>query len=113
MKRSVFNILGILFSVAVPMATTLCYFPFWISRGATETVSGLCALLLVLCALPLLNLLKKKLETPSLPLAWGILFVVMRSLSAIIDEVTVISFVGLLSNLVGAIFFRLAKEGVK
>lgn len=112
MKRTVFTLLGILFSVVPAVVCTLCYFPLWIERGATETVSGLCAFLLILSALPLFRFLKGRIASPSLPLVWGVLFVLVRCLSAIIAQVTVICFVGFLSNLLGACFFRLAR-GVK
>lgn len=110
MKRTVFYCLGILFSVVPPAVATLLYFPLWMESGARETASGLCALLLILCALPIFRILKGKLGTPSLPLVWGLLFLAVRALYLIIDEVCVISFVGLLSNLIGAIFFRFSKE---
>ena len=110
MRRTLWNLLGALFSAVPPAVATLSYFPLWVDRGAVATVSGLCAFLLVLCALPLVRLWRKKFTTPSLPLMWGILFLTVRALSPIIDEVCVISFVGLLSGLVSAIFFRLARE---
>ena len=111
MKRTVFYVLGALLSVLPPTICTLCYFPLWIERGTAQTVSGLCALMLALCALPLFRILKSRLRSPSLPLVWGILFVAVRALASIMDEVAVISFVGLLSNLIGAVFFHLAKRG--
>ena len=111
MKRTLFYSLGILFSVVPATVATLCYFPLWIESGTRETASGLCALLLVVSALPLFRFLKGRLGTPSMPLMWAVVYLLLRSLSAILNEVTVISFVGLLSNLLGAIFFRLAKEG--
>ena len=41
---------------------------------------------------------------------WFCAFVIFLILSRIADEVTVISFVGFVTNLIGAIFFRLANE---
>ncbi len=110
MKRMVFQALGVLFSIVPASVATLLYFPIWMERGAKETVSGLCAFLLILSALPLLRFLKGKIGTPSLPLMWGVIYVLVRCLSSIIHQVCVISFVGLLSNLVGHLFFRLAKR---
>ena len=111
MKRTVFNLVGLIFSVVPACVATLYYFPLWIEKGSTETVSGLCALLLILGAVPMLRILKGRLSTPSLPVLWGILFVLFRSLAAIIGELVVIAFVGTLANLVGALFFRLARRG--
>ncbi|MBR2612300.1 MAG: hypothetical protein IKC72_04440 [Clostridia bacterium] len=113
MKRMIFQSLGVLFSVVPPAVATLLYFPLWIERGAPQTVSGLCALLLILSAIPLLRLLKGRLGTPSLPLFWGVMFLLVRALGAIIDQVCVITFVGFASNLVGALFFHLSKRGEK
>ena len=48
---------------------------------------------------------------------WLIAFILFLSLSRIADEMTVISFVGLISNLIGSLIFKLArrygKEDVK
>ena len=111
MKRTLFYVLGIFFSVVPPTLATLFYFPLWIASGAHATVSGLCLFLLTLCALPLLRYLKEPGRSPSLPTLWGIVYLLVRALSAIIEQLLVISFVGLLSNLVGALFFRLSKRG--
>lgn len=113
MKRMVFQVLGVLFSIVPPIVATLLYFPLWIDRGASQTMSGLCALLLILCFIPLFRFLKGKLTTPSLPLMWGVLFLLVRALGAIIEQVCVISFVGFVSNLIGSLFFRLSKRGEK
>lgn len=113
MKRMLFQSLGVLFSIVPPIVATLLYFPLWIDRGATQTVSGLCALLLILCAIPLFRFLKGKLGTPSLPMMWGVLFLLVRALGAIIGQVSVISFVGFVSNLIGSLFFRLSRRGEK
>ncbi len=71
-------------------------------------ISGFSLLLLVLAAAPLFNVIKRMLRTPSAPVLWFIIFIAFLMLSRIADEMTVISFVGLVSNLLGAVFFRLA-----
>ena len=50
MKRKVFLILGASLSVLPPALATLSYFPLWVEAGSTQTISGLCALALVICA---------------------------------------------------------------
>ncbi len=109
MKRKIYFVLGVLLSTLPPTVLTLSYFPLWVRSGAEETVSGLCAFMLVLCAFPLLRILSKRLSTPSLPIFWGIFYLFLKCLGSIITELTVISFVGLCANLVGGVFFHLAK----
>ena len=110
MKRKVYFILGALLSVLPPALATLSYFPLWVEAGATETVSGLCAFALVICAVPLLRIVTRHLRTPSLPLFWSIAYLLFKCLSSIIVELCVIAFVGACSNIVGALFFHLAKK---
>ena len=110
MKRMVFLTLGVLCSIVPATVATLLYFPLWIEKGAGATVSGLCAFLLILCVLPLFRFLKGKIGTPSLPLMWGLVYVLTRALAGIVDEICVIAFVGFVTNLAGQLFFRLAKK---
>ena len=109
MKRAFFNLIGITFSTTPTAVCILLYFPLWRERGIVATISGFTLLLLVLAAVPIFNLIKKALRSPSVPLMWFIVFVTFLALSSITDEMTVIGFVGFISNLIGAIFFRLAE----
>lgn len=110
MKRKVFFILGALLSVLPPALATLSYFPLWVEAGATQTVSGLCALTLVICAVPLFRIVMRHLRTPSLPLFWTLAYLLLKCLASIISELCLIAFVGACSNIVGALFFHLAKK---
>ena len=109
MKRAIFNLIGIVTSTVPAAVCILLYFPLWRERSIVATVSGFALLLLVLAAVPIFNLIKKALRSPSAPLMWFIVFITFLALSSITDEMTVIGFVGFVSNLIGAIFFRLAE----
>ena len=67
-------------------------------------------MLLALCIVPLYKMIRKGLMSFSSYMMWLILFVLFFSLSKIGDQMTVISFVGFISNLIGAICFWYAKR---
>ena len=108
-KRAVFNLIGLAFSTLPAAVCILFYFPVWRERGIVATLSGFALLLLVLAAVPLFNLVKRALRSPSVPLMWFAVFVVFLALSSIAEEMTVVAFVGFVSNLIGAVFFRYAE----
>jgi fumarate reductase subunit C len=49
-------------------------------------------------------------KSASSPVMWFIIFVTFFLLSKIADEMTVISFVGFVTNLIGTLLFNLAKK---
>ena len=106
-KRAIFNLLGLIISTIPVMIVTLSYFPFWRGEGGSAVVSGFAVLLLVLCATPLFRLIKRFLSSPSAEKLWLVIFIIFFALSEIADEMTVISLVGLISNLISSIFFKL------
>ena len=108
MKKTVLNLVGVAVSTLPVAVCILLYFPLWRERGVIPTLSGFTLLLLVLAAVPLINVIKKALKTPSAPLMWFLIFIAFLALSSIADEMTVVAFVGFISNLIGAIFFRAA-----
>ena len=105
------HILGILLCVVPPAVCTLLYFPFWKSIGYTQCIAGGGALILVLCLLPLYKLIIKATKSASSYLMWLVMFLLFAALSKIGEQMTVISFVGFISNLAGAICFKLGKRG--
>lgn len=110
MKKAVLNLIGLAISVLPVAVCILLYFPVWRDRGIVATLSGFTLLLLVLASVPLLNVIKKALKSPSAPLMWFVVFVVFLALSSIAQEMTVVAFVGFVSNLIGAVFFRAARD---
>ena len=108
LKSVLLGTLGIIVSVLPTMIAVLSYFPAWVAEGGESVLSGLTALLLILSALPLYRTLKRLLRSPSAWVMWLICFLAFLLLSRIADEMTLISFVGLVSNLIAALIFRAA-----
>ena len=102
------HIAGILLCIVPPAVCTLLYFPFWKSVSYTHCIAGGGALILVLCLLPLYKLIIKATKSASSYLLWLVMFLLFVALSKIGEQMTVISFVGFVGNLLGAICFRLA-----
>ncbi len=102
------HIAGFILSIFPPVICTASYFPIWKSGG--EAISGMVLILLLISALPLYKFLKRALASPASYTIWLILFLLFFSLSKIADEMTVISFVGLVGNALGAVLFNLAKK---
>ena len=104
------HFLGFTLCIVPPTVATLSYFPFWTDGGAERSVAGGCALLLVLCAFPLYKLIKAAFKSFASYFLWLVLFIIFASLSKIADQMTVISFVGFIGNLAGAVCFNIAKR---
>lgn len=103
---------GALISCTVPvLCATLSYFPEWIEYGDGRAISGAFLLVLILAAHPLFKAFKMIFHSPASYVMWLVAFLLFFSLSKIAHEMTVISLVGFLSNLVGALLFRLAASG--
>ena len=90
--------------------TVILYFPVWKERGGAATLSGFVLLLLLMALVPLFSTLKELLRSPAAYTMWFIAFLLFFLLSKIADEMTVISFVGFISNFIGAFFLRAAKR---
>ncbi|MBE6644637.1 MAG: hypothetical protein E7612_04565 [Ruminococcaceae bacterium] len=116
--RFLFTLIALAVSILPVSAVILTYFPIWAERGGATVLSGFSLLLMFMAAVPAVRFFKKIIASPSAPLIWFISFVLFFSLSRIAEDMTVISFVGFISNLVGAVFFKLAdryteSEGLK
>jgi hypothetical protein len=66
--------------------------------------------MIAVALVPLYKHIKQTLKSPSAPLMWFFSFAVFMLLSRIADEMTVISFVGFVTNLIGSLFFKAAKK---
>lgn len=102
--------LGLLFSTLPPAVASLCYFPLWREAGSDVAISGIAAILLTASFIPILKLLKNKLKSPASWVIWLIMFLVFFILSKVADQMVVISFAGLLGNLLGLALFSLSKK---
>ena len=109
-KRAIFTILGATFSTLPPIIAVLSYFPAWRAEGGEYLLSGFTTLLLLISMIPIYKLVRKMLKSPSAWLMWLVAFVAFYLASNIAAEMVVITFIGFISNVTGAIFFRLAKR---
>lgn len=107
--RLLLSLLGLCACTIPVTLSILFYFPMWINEGGAETISGTVLLLLVMAFVPIVKAVKRFLRSPSAYMMWLIAFLLFFSLSRIAEELTVISFVGFVSNFVGAMLFRAAK----
>ena len=108
-KRLLFNALGLGCSVIPVGVSVLSYFPLWVAREDASVLSGLSLVLMLAALVPCLRYIRTALRTASAPVLWLTVFLTFSLLSRIANEVTVISFIGFVGNLVGAVFFKLAR----
>ena len=108
-KRILLKAFGIAVCVCPVCAAILSYFPLWVERADACVLSGLALCLILLAMIPFYKHLIAALRSPSAHLMWFIIFVIFFFLSRIAEEMTVISFVGFVSNLVGALIFKLER----
>lgn len=110
LKRRLFYLTGLLICIVPVMICVLSYFPLWASKSGAHVVSGFAALLCILALSPLFKVVKEALKSPASYVVWFGAFLLFFLLSKIAAEMTVISFVGFISNLVGAFFFKTADK---
>lgn len=110
-KRAALWLTGMALCVIPPVCCILLYFPIWIARGGEYVVSGLTVLLLICAALPLYRALRTALRSPAGYTVWLILFIIFFTMSKIAEQMAVVSLVGFIGNLAGAVFFRLSGGG--
>lgn len=104
---------GLISCVAPPVACTLSYFPLWKEAGGEELICGTTALLLIISIIPFYKHIKKLFETSASYVLWLAIFLFCFLMSKVINEITVIAFVGFVGNAIGAILLKLGekKEG--
>ena len=109
--RVALNALGLVFCILPPALAILFYFPVWVAKGGEYILSGLSALLMIVAFVPLFKLVKRLLASPSGYAIWLAIFLLFFLVSRISDEMIVISFIGLIGNIIGAVLFRIARGG--
>lgn len=109
-KRILLYSVGLLFCTVPVISTIILYFPIWKERSAAAALSGFTLLLLLISLVPMFSTVKSILRSPAAYTMWLISFIAFFLLSRIADEMTVISFVGFVSNLIGAFFLKAAKK---
>lgn len=109
-KGRMIKALALLIDVAVPLFATISQFPIWVERSAKATVSGLALLFILLSVLPFMKKIREYFKSPAVWVIWGVLFLVFYGLSSIINEMVIISFYGLLSNMFGEILYKYGEK---
>ncbi len=109
-RTVIFKLIGLAISTVLPLSAVITYFPLWKERGAATMVSGISLCLILVSIIPIVRYLKYALKSPSATTVWFVLFVLFFFLSRIAEDMTVISMIGFISNLVGSFFFYLAKS---
>ncbi len=108
-KRFTCRLIGLILSVLPVLICVITYFPIWNERGSRAIISGFALLLIILSVLPFLRVIREYLKSPSAYVIWLFVFLFFLAVSEIADEMTVIAFVGFVGNLLGSVFFALAK----
>ena len=106
-------IVGFILCVAPPAICTLTYFPIWRMSGYASCIAGGTALVLVVCFIPICKFVSRVIKSYSSYVMWLCFFLIFFALSKIAEQMTVISLVGFVGNLLGEVCFRLAGGGGK
>ncbi len=104
----ILHIVGFALCTMPPIVCTLFYFPLW--KESAKALSGGVLLLILISAIPVFKLIKKHFESPASYTVWLTIFIIFFALSKIATEMTVISFVGFISNALGTLMFRIARR---
>ena len=112
-KSTLIKCVGLIFCTVPVIICVLLYFPLWKAKGSGAVLSGFALLLILLSLVPMFKTVKRFLSSPAAHTMWFIAFISFFILSNIADEMTVISFVGFIGNLIGAMFFKLAEKNKK
>lgn len=109
-KGKIIKTSALVVDVAAPLAATLSQFPVWVDKSSTATVSGLFVVFALLSAIPLMRVVKEKLKSPAAWIIWTVITVFVIALRNIIDQMAIICFVGLVSNLCGAGLHKIGEK---
>lgn len=101
--------IAILLDVTVPLAATFSQFPLWVEQSSEATMSGLFLVFAFFSILPFLKQLKSFFQSPSVPVIWIILFLLLVALRNIINEMIIVCFAGMIANLIGAGIYNIGK----
>ena len=96
--------------ISAPLVATFSQFPIWIEKSAECTVSGVVLVLVFFSCIPFLKQIKGFLKSPSIPVLWLIVFTALSLLNNIIDQMIVVCFVGLISNTIGTMVYKIGEK---
>lgn len=102
-KGNIVYYVGLAVSIAAPLVAAATQFPVWTENVEPTQISGMFVFVAILCMIPLFNHFKIALRSPSSAMLWTIMFVVTWALSKIIAQIVIVSLVGAVSNIIGAV----------
>lgn len=104
------HILGLAVCVTPPIIATLEFFPLWFKQTETA-ISAFSAILILLCCLPFIKQIKAYFKgTPASWVIWLVIYVIVTVFSKLAEGIEAVSFIGVLSNLLGGCIFRIEKH---
>jgi hypothetical protein len=109
-KGRVLKAIALAIDILAPLIATLTQFPIWINKSSEATVSGVVILLAFFSCIPLLKHIKAFLKSPSIPIIWLVMFVMLTLLNSIIDQMIVVCFIGVISNTIGTIIYKIGEK---
>lgn len=89
-------------AVLPPLGATLYFFPVWVKESSGATFSGMTLVAILVCMIPFWKKLlagAKQLFETGMPVFWAILLGVLFLIRSILDQVLVISVIGLGASL--------------
>ena len=86
-KGKILHIVALTIDILTPLIVTLTQFPVWIEKSAEATVSGVVLLLAFVSCVPFLKQVKGFMKSPSVPIVWLVIFVMLTLLNNIINQV--------------------------
>lgn len=110
LTNNILRFVGLAFCILPPALATIFYFPIWREAGGGRIIAGGGVLLAVIFALPLFKWLNRILHRATPYVFWGVLFIIFFALSRIAHEMAVISLMGALGNIIGAIIFMVERK---
>ena len=109
-KANILHVVGLALCIIPPLVTVLLCFPLWVERSSASTISGTALVLLILCCIPFYKSVLAYIRSAATPVLWLLVFAFCYAFNSIADELTLISFVGMISNLAGAVLYKIEKR---
>lgn len=106
-KGKITKAVALALDIGAPLIATFMQFPAWVERSAGSTVSGTFVVFAILSSIPLFRFLKDIFKSPSAPLLWGVALALLIALRNIVDEMIIICFVGVISNVAGTAIYKI------
>lgn len=113
-KRILFDLLGLICSLAPPIVCTLEYFPVWKETvGTWSMVGGTSALIAVVAFIILAKYFRQRIKTPSSVVVFLILWLFLTLIEPTVSGLKMVAFWGFFGSIFGTVFFWLSDRTEK